>query len=146
MGITIMKLNRFSEDKQEQLEQFVAYAQLMGLSGRDLVAIGGKIEREQAKQRKLSNMEIVRGFECLPIGADTRHDLDKRFKLKTVDGAYNFNDDGWGRWEVTSLRTKVKRAHSIFGNDYDLPKTDWRTRQRYAILMDIATGKFKLDF
>lgn len=139
-------LNRFSKDKQEQLEQFVAYAQLMGLSGRDLVAIGGKIDREQAKQRKLANMEIVRGFECLPIGADTKHDLDRRFKLKTVDGAYNFDDDNWNRWEITSLKTKVKKTHRVDPYEYDLPKTDYRTRSRYAILLDIAGGKFKLDF
>jgi len=139
-------LNRFSKDKQEQLEQFVAYAQLMGLSGRDLVAIGGKIDREQAKQRKLSNMEIIRGFDCITIGADTIHDLDKRFKLKTASGAYNFEDDGWSRWEVTSLKTKVKKTHFVDTYDYDLPKTDYRTRQRYAMLLDIASGKFPLNF
>jgi len=141
-----INLNRFSADKQEQLEQFVAYAQLMGLSGRDLVAIGGKIEREQAKQRKLANMEIVRGFECLPIGADDKYNLDHRFKLKTVDGAYNFEDDSWSRWEVTSLKTKVKRTYFVDTYEWDLPKTHYRTRQRYAMLLDIASGKFKLDF
>lgn len=139
-------LNRFSKDKQEQLEQFVAYAQLMGLSGRDLVAIGGKIEREQAKQRKLANMEVIRSFECLPIGADTPHDLDRRFKLKTTAGAYNFEDDGWSRWEVTSLKTKAKKTHHVDVYDYDLPKTDWRTRQRYAVLLDIANGQLQLNF
>jgi hypothetical protein len=139
-------LKRFSKDKQEQLAQFVAYAQLMGLSGRDLVAIGGKIEREQAKQRKIANMEIVRSFDCIPIGADTKHDLDRRFKLKTVDGSFNFEDDSWSRWEVTSLRTKVKRTHFVDTYEWDLPKTHYRTRQRYAMLLDIASGKFKLDF
>lgn len=141
-----INLNRFSKDKQEQLEQFVAYAQLMGLSGRDLVAIGGKIEREQAKQRKIANMEIVQGFECLPIGADDKYQLDIRFKLKTVDGAYNFEDDSWSRWEITSLKTKAKRTHFVDTYEWDLPKTHYRTRQRYAMLLDIASGKFKLDF
>jgi hypothetical protein len=140
-------LNRFSKDKQEQLEQFVAYAQLMGLSGRDLVAIGGKLDREQAKQRKLANMEIVRGFDCLSIGTDNKyHDLDRRFKLKTINGAYNFYSDGWSRWQVDSLKTKVKLFHSVYDHDYDLPKTNYMTRHRYAMLLDIATGKFKLDF
>ncbi len=139
-------LKRFSKDKQEQLEQFVAYAQLMGLSGRDLVAIGGKIDREQAKQRKLANMEIVKGFECLAIGADTQHDLDRRFKLKTTTGAYNFEDDGWSRWEITSLKTKSKKTHHVDIYDYDLPKTDWRIRQRYAVLLDIANGRLQLNF
>jgi hypothetical protein len=139
-------LKRFSDDKKEQLEQFVAYAQLMGLSGRDLVAIGGKIEREQAKQKKIANMEIVRSFDCLPIGSDTIYNLDERFKLKTLHGAYNFEDDGWNRWEVVSLKTKVKRSHYADSYEYDLPKTNYRTRSRYAMLLEIAAGRFKLDF
>lgn len=139
-------LKRFSSDKKEQLEQFVAYAQLMGLSGRDLVAIGGKIDREEKKQRKIANMTMIQGFECLPIGADSKYDVDKRFKLKTTEGAYNFVDDGWNRWEVTSLKTKQKRTYYCDAYDYDLPNTDYRTRQRYAILLEIAIGKFKLDF
>lgn len=141
-----MKLNRFSEDKQEQLEQFVAYAQLMGLSGRDLVAIGGKIEREQAKQKKLANMEIIKSFECLTIGRDDKWKIDERFKIKTVDGAYNFTNDRWDGYEIISLKTNVKKFHTPYAYDYDLPKTHWRTRQRYAMLLDIATGRFKLDF
>ena len=139
-----MKLNRFSKDRQEQLEYFVEYAQLMGLSGKDLMAIGGKIEREQKKERKIANMSIVKGFTCYTIGKD--YSLDYRFKLKTTEGAYNFTYDGWDRYEVLSLRTKVIKTILIHPWDYDLPKTDHRVRARYAILLDIAAGKIKLDF
>jgi hypothetical protein len=140
------KLNRFDKSKQDQIEQLIEYAQLLGLSGRDLVAIGGKLDREQAKIRKHANMEIVRGFDCITIGADTKYELDKRFKLKTVSGAYNFEDDGWSRWEITSLKTKVKRSWRVDSYEYDLPKTDYRTRQRYALLLDIANGRLQLNF
>jgi hypothetical protein len=141
-----MKLNRFNADKQDLIEQFVEYAQLMGLSGRDLVAIGGKLEREQKKERKLANMAIVKEFQCLPIGKDSPHHLSYRFKLKTTDGAYNFTYDGWDRYEIVSLRTKVQRMVVVHSWDHDLPKTDHRTRARYAVLLDIASGKIKLDF
>ena len=140
------KLNRFDKSKQDQIEQLIEYAQLLGLSGRDLVAIGGKLDREQAKIRKHANMEIVRGFDCITIGADTKYELDKRFKLKTVSGAYNFEDDGWSRWEITSLKTKVKRSWRVDSYEYDLPRTDYRTRQRYALLLDIANGRLQLNF
>jgi hypothetical protein len=140
------KLSRFPAEKQDQIEQLIAYAQLLGLSGKDLVAIGGKMDREQAKRLKIANMEIVRGFECLPIGKDSKHDLDTRFKLKTIDGAYNFVNDSWQRWIVTSVKTKVQRNHYSNTDMYDLPKTRWRTQQRYAMLLDIAEGRFKLDF
>ena len=141
-----MKLNRFSADRQEQLEYFVEYAQLMGLSGKDLVAIGGKIEREQKKERKIANMAVVQEFECLPIGKDSVYQIDDRFKLKTIAGAYNFYYDGWDRYEVLSLKTKVQKVITVHSWDYDLPKTDHRTRARYAVLLDIASGRTKLDF
>ena len=63
----MIKLNRFDPQKQDLIEQFVEYAQLMGLSGRDLVAIGGKLDRESKKEVKIANMAIIKGFDCLTI-------------------------------------------------------------------------------
>ena len=141
------KLNRFSEARQDQVEQLIAYAELLGLTGRDLVAIGGKMDRERAKVRKAANMEIVRGFECLPIGRDILSEHAVRFKLKTAAGAYNFeNIDGWNIWEVSSLKTKTTKTHSVGMHEYDLPKVHYRLRSRYALLLDIASGKFPLNF
>lgn len=141
------KLNRFSDARQLQVEQLISYAELLGLSGRDLVAIGGKMNRERAKAKKAANMEIVRGFECLPIGRDTINDHSTRFKLKTAAGAFNFeNVDSWNQWEVFSLATKTRKIHRVGMWDYELPKTGYLTRSRYGILLDIATGKFVLNF
>lgn len=142
-----MKLTRFSEDRQDLIEQFVEYAQLMGLSGRDLVAIGGKIDREQAKQRKLANMEIINGFKCLPIGRDSHYQIDERFKLKTSAGDYNFENDNWNAWIIISMKTKVRQRWHIDHFEYTLPKTNYyQQRSRYALLLDIAAGKLKLNF
>ena len=44
---------RFPEDKQEQIRQLVAYTTLMGLSGTDLVSIGGKLNRIEEKNQAL---------------------------------------------------------------------------------------------
>ena len=141
------KLNRFSEARQDQVDQLIAYAELLGMSGTDLVAIGGKMERERAKARKVANMEVVRSFECLPIGRDQINDHSIRFKLKTVHGAYNFeNVDGWNYWEVVSLRTKAKQTHRVDLYAYDLPKAHYHTRSRYTLLLDIAAGKLPLNF
>ena len=142
------KLNRFSDDKQDQIEQLIEYAQLLGLTGRDLVAIGGQIDRLQAKERKKANMVLIKGFECLPIGKDsnTAWSLDKRFKLKTATGTYNFDSGGWSSWTVTSLKTKIRKDYNVDPYEYDLPSTDWGTRQRYTMLLDIANGKFSLNF
>lgn len=144
------KLNRFSEARQDQVEQLIAYAELLGLTGRDLVAIGGKMDREKSKVKKLANMEIIKGFECLPIGRDRfgrEMSLDFRFKLKTSAGNYNFtNVDGWNIWEVHSLKTKMKIDHPVNMYEYELPKVSYQTRSRYAMLLDVASGKFLLNF
>lgn len=46
-----LKFRRFSEDKQEQVRQLVAYTTLMGLSGKDLISIGTKLERIRKMQK-----------------------------------------------------------------------------------------------
>lgn len=142
----MIKLNRFDPQKQDLIEQFVEYAQLMGLSGRDLVAIGGKLDRESKKEVKIANMAIIKGFDCLTIGADAKWQLDNRFKLKTAKGAYNFDIYPY-YVEIVSLKTKVKQRHSIDPWQYELPRvSEWRTRCRYATLLDINAGRIKLDF
>ncbi len=141
------ELKRFSSDKKEQLEQFVAYAQLMGLSGRDLMAIGGKIDREEKKVRKNANMEIIDGFDCRYIGRDSGFDINQRFKLRTTSGDYNFQNDGWDMWEITSLKTKVRQRVHVNMWDYDLPKTNYyQQRSRWTVLLDIAKGRITLNF
>lgn len=141
-----MKLRRFPKEKQEQVEQLVVYAQLMGLSGDDLVAIGGKLARQEASERKIGNMKIIESFDCLPIGGDTRDHLDSRFKLKTAGGSYNFTNGGWSNWHILSLRTKVKKTVYVMPLNYDLPKVHYLTRERYSLLLGIAEGKIVLDF
>lgn len=142
-----LKLNRFSDARQDQVEQLISYAELLGLSGRDLVAIGGKMERERVKAKKTANMALVGTFECLPIGRDTITERTVRFKLKTSTGAYNFeNVDNWDHWTVLSLSTKVKKFHRADLYEYDLPRLHYLLRSRYTVLLDIALGKFLLDF
>lgn len=144
---------RFSKDKQEQIRQFVAYAQMCGLSGKDIRSIGDKLDREAKAEEKRLNMEIVGGYECLPIGEDKKHQrhknyyqsiLSNRFKLKTARGAYNFTRQ-WSSWDVKSMSTGVVKRYYP-GEDYSLGSIDWAHYMRYAVLLDINCGKLKLDF
>ena len=153
MDENLIEFKRFPKDKQEQIRQFVTYAQMCGLSGKDIRSIGDKLDREARAVLKRQNMEIVRGFDCLPIGDDKRHQkhktyfqqvLDSRFKLKTARGAYNFTRD-WASWDIKSLSTGVyKRYHP--SEDHELGMMDWNHRTRCAVLLDISQGKLKLDF
>lgn len=142
---------RFPKDKQEQVRQFVAYAQMCGLSGKDIRSIGDKLDRERKAVERRANMAIVNGFECLNIGedakrSDKKYRLNNRFKLKTARGTYNFNYDYYDTYRITSLTTKKTINHKTNVWDYELPGKNYDEITRYAILLDIANGKLKLDF
>jgi hypothetical protein len=141
---------RFPENKQEQIRQFVAYAQMCGLSGKDIRSIGDKLDRQRKVEERRANMEIVKGFNCLNIGddaklSDKKYRLNDRFKLKTARGAYNFKYDYYG-YQVTSLHTRKTVNHRTDPWTYELPTRNYDEMTRYATLLDIAFGKLKLDF
>jgi|688.fasta_scaffold1574741_1 hypothetical protein len=50
-----LTFKRFSSEKQEQIRQLVSYTTLLGLSGKDLISIGGRLERiSSAKERDIN--------------------------------------------------------------------------------------------
>lgn len=134
---------RFPDEKQDQVRGLVNYATLMGLTGKDLVSIGGKLDRIAAARKRIANMQVIETFNCLPIG--TTKNTDDRFKLKTTTGTYNF-EKKYSDWIVTSVSTKKTKRHSPDIWDKDLPKASWDRRHKYAILLDIASGELQLNF
>lgn len=146
---------RFPAEKQEQVRGLVQYATLMGLSGKDLISIGGKLDRLKETAARTRNVELAESFNCLPIGIDAKltgnrltYALNGRFKLKYPHGAYNFVYDG-PDWKITSLKTKVTKSHrcSYYSDDYALPKSfNWDKRRRYCMLLDVYHGKVNCNF
>lgn len=134
---------RFPAEKQDQVRGLVNYATLMGLNGKDLVSIGGKLDRIAAARQRIANVQIIESFNCLPIGQDKN--IDERFKLKTTTGTYNF-EKRYSDWMVTSASTKKTKRHHADVYNKDLPKTNWDRRHRYAVLLDIASGELQLNF
>ena len=140
---------RFPAEKQEQVRQLVAYAQLMGLDGKDLVSIGGKLDRIKASAEWKRNRELVESsFTFLAIGADKgrgEYYLNNRWRIKTVGGSYSFEAQGWDMYRVRSNKTGVVRDHRV-SDDYSLGTGDYYKRRRYAVMLDVAHGKFPLNF
>lgn len=138
---------RFSEAKQEQIRGLVQYATLMGLTGKDLVSIGGKLDRLKAQEERKRNMDIVNSFECLYIGKDRGLEINHRFRLKTANGDYRFERTWGDEWTVTSYQTKCTVRHSAYVHQHNLPaKPGWDARIRYALLLDIDRGRLQLNF
>jgi len=53
---------RFPDKKQEQVRQLVSWSRLLGLTGRDLVSIGGKLDRYEKQQELRRNKEIAKSM------------------------------------------------------------------------------------
>ena len=138
---------RFPAEKQEQVRQLVAYAQLMGLDGKDLVSIGGKLDRIRASAEYRRNKSLIESsFTFLPVGRDTgEYHLNSRWRIKTDSGSYTFQAQGWDVYRVRSNQTGAVRNHRA-SEDYSLGTGDYYKRRRYAMMLDVANGIFPLNF
>jgi hypothetical protein len=139
---------RFPAEKQEQVRQLVAYAQLMGLDGKDLVSIGGKLDRIRASAEYRRNKSLVETlFTFLYVGRDAgEYDLNNRWRIKTDSGSYTFQAQGWDVYRVRSNRTGTVRDHRVVVADYSLGSGDYYKRRRYAVMLDVCNGLLPLNF
>ena len=135
-----LEFKRFSKDKQEQIRQLVSFATLMGLSGKDLVSIGGKLDRIAARRDMESRLAVVKAYDIQPIGKDT-HTMD-RFKLELDGVMYHFKND-YGNWDITNTQTKKSKMHYNRGW-MTWGRIDWRIRERYNFLWDLYQGQVTL--
>ena len=138
---------RFPAEKQEQVRQLVAYAQLMGLDGKDLVSIGGKLDRIKAAAEYKRNKSLVESsFIFLNIGRDTgEYSLNNRWRIKTAGGSYTFEATGWDMYRVKSNKTGGIINHRVTP-DYSLGTGDYYKRRRYAVMLDVCNGLLPLNF
>lgn len=138
---------RFPADKQEQVRQLVAYAQLMGLDGKDLVSIGGKLDRIKAAAEYRRNRSLVESsFIFLNVGRDHgEYALNNRWRIKTDSGSYTFAAQGWDVYRVKSNKTGAWVDHRVT-SDYSLGTGDYYKRRRYAMMLDVCNGLLPLNF
>lgn len=142
-------MRRFPQDKHEQILQIMSYLEMCGLSGRDLVSIGGYVDRQALRQRyqyaKQRVDEYIAQGTIQPIGHDRKDQILNRFKLKTLNGDYNFTSGGWTGWTVVSVKTKVKNQWDPQIRDWP-SHVHWTRRNFYDMVLDIAEGNYKPTF
>lgn len=142
-------LKRFPEDKHAQVLQVMSYLEMCGLTGRDLVSIGGYVDRRLMNERYQSAKARVQDYidqkTISPIGADNQDRVESRFKYKGINGTYNFDSDGWSYWSATSVKTKVKKRFPTSSRDWP-SHVPWSKRHFLEVVLDIAEGNIKLDF
>lgn len=118
-----LKFKRFSEDKQEQIRQLIAYTSLMGLSGKDLISIGNKLERIRKNAEAEKIWSLLDSFKVQGTGRYT----DRNFRRAYVDD-FKFEYGGvtyhaqYTSWDRTTFRLNAKgktKSKSVSMKDYD---------------------------
>ena len=138
-----IELKRFDQKQQAQVEQVIAFTRLMGLTGKDLVAIGGAIDRRERAEESKMRLAVANTITILPIRGNKSN---KRFKITNSTGNYYFEYIGWRTFDIRSFSGKQKTVQTdIWENN--LPKSRNEVKMcTQNICYDIATGKLILDW
>ena len=116
----------------------------MGLTGKDLVSLGGHIARAQAREESVKNLEIAQGFPVEFVGKDTK--MEKRWSIKNIYGRYTCEcSSGWADTvSAVSNKTGVRKSFPV--SSYELGRGHYYDHTRYSFLLDVHSGKIVLDF
>lgn len=139
---------RFPKEKQDQIRQLVSYVTLMGLDGKDLVSIGGKLDRLKVKNEIMRNRAVVDNMlnekKIVTVGKDK--DMRQRWAYVTPTGRYYFEDTDWRFVTIRSAKT---------GKVQTVPVPSWYNFGRYRvgnnrelanIMLCVYNGEIQLNF
>lgn len=135
-----LEFKRFSKDKQEQIRQLVSFATLMGLTGKDLVSIGGKLDRISERREIDSRRAIIKAYGIQTIGKDSTTQV--RFKLEMNGVVYHFYNE-YGSFKIINTSTKKSKIHHV-STWVRWGRIDWRIREQYNFLWELYQGRVTL--
>jgi hypothetical protein len=141
-----LHFKRFPLEKQDQVRALVNYATLMGLDGKDLVSIGGKLDRIRAKQVIYSNRAVIYAMEISTIGKDSN--CWERWSYRGADGIlYYFTNAGYYDVCIQNTKTKKKADCNIVENFNFGPR--WRRNRTHNdylanVMLNVHYGYIKL--
>ena len=137
---------RFSEAKQPQVRQLVGWARLLGLTGRDLVSIGGKLDRATAQQELRRNKEIALSMWHRVTYISHSHieyhdpDSDNRYEIKVGHKSYySFDGETVDVWGGSTKEPKFT-THDLKSYHCGASRCRWI----YRVLVNIHYGDLKL--
>jgi hypothetical protein len=140
---------RFPEGKQEQIRQLVSYTTLMGLTGKDLVSIGGKLIRLDEKHERENNLRIAEGYAATvkPAGK-TKKDQDQNENRKWIyvdatNNRWEFQTSSFYKCDVINRSTN-NRKH--FFLEIRINKYLKGKGYMYNALLNLHHGNIQLNF
>jgi hypothetical protein len=139
---------RFPPEKQDQVRGLVNYATLMGLTGKDLVSIGGKLDRIKASNEKRAREAVLVEMlaRCTLIGKDKKDSWEQRNPRRFI-----YTDSSGRKWRVENLSYYGTKITSDTGTVVSV-----QFNQRYNVsrgrndmkqlLLNIYDGHIQLNF
>jgi len=139
----VLHFRRFAQEKQDQIRALVNYATLMGLDGKDLVSIGGKLNRIVVKRNISANEQIVSSMNIRPIGND--RSCYNRWAYISGTGTTYHCSCSYSRYEITNTATKKKAAGYISERfDFSRRFNIMENRELGQIMLNVYHGNIKL--
>lgn len=145
----LLFFRRFPAEKQDQVRALVNYATLMGLNGKDLVSIGGKLDRLKAaaerKQRHTIIAEMMKNVQ--PIGKDkAKFGYSNPSRFTYIDGSgrkWKLDGVDYYGCRITNDAGETRRIRSM--SSYDIGRSGGQYYLKQTLL-NIYYGDIKLDF
>ena len=143
---TELYFKRFAPEKQATLRELISYTTLLGLTGKDLISIGGRLDRIKLRSEILANRAVVQTMKLGTVGED--RDLRSRWSYTTDSGCYHFHNVGYSSVKVHSVSTDMTRKFVFNRNQYNVGNNFPVQGSRYAapIMLAVHYGDIKLDF
>ena len=145
MDINLERLKRFDPAKHDQLEGLLQWCELMGLTGKDLVSLGGHIDRMQSKNLIQQNRSMADNIPIEKVGKD--QNTNKRWIVNTPTGKYRFEifDHRWDFIRVISYKTQIKKQFALH-DKWEIGNVYRGRRAKYLALLNYHFGYIELNF
>lgn len=143
---TELYFKRFPPEKQATLRELISYTTLLGLTGKDLISIGGRLDRIKIRSEIVSNRAIVQGLNLNAIGKDT--DFRTRWSYTTDHGRYNFYEAGYHTVKISSVTSNVTHKFNFDRYQYNVGNSFPVKGSRFLapVMLAVHYGDIKLDF
>lgn len=144
--------DRWPKEKQDQIKQLIAYAEMCGLSGKDLVSLGNHLDRQLVMSTTQSLVSLVHTMPIALLDGDkTRPWYEQKWwnvpwSIIAPNGfCYSVSHGDFMRFRCES-ETGVTHQVTSYGY-YQWPRHwGWRKRHSYSFVLDIENGTIKLDW
>ena len=143
-----IEFSRFPPEKQEQIRALVSYTTMMGLSGKDLISIGGKLDRIKTKSEIANNRHIIDQMIAEKVIRTVGKDKDMRDRWAYIHGdtRYYFEDSHWGSVHIINSKTGRSKTVSV-ASYYQFGKyRPGNNRELANTMLNVYHGEILLNF